>query len=296
MQIRIAKKAGFCFGVKRALQIAYKAARSHKNIFMLGDIVHNETVVKDMEKIGIKKIKTLAKVKNAVLLIRAHGAGCNTVKKARRMGYKIIDATCPMVKEIHRLAKNAQKLKQRLIVIGDKNHDEVKGIIGQVRNKAIVINGCNNIPFGKLKGIKKAAVVAQSTQDIAKVMEIVAIIKKIIPKIIFFNTICRPTREKQEEIRNMPARNEAMIIIGSKASANTKRLFEISKSLNNKSYWIQSKKELKPQWFKNIATVGIAAGASTPRKTIKEITKAINLSGLIKLKSCLKTRKGHKYA
>ncbi|PIP18850.1 MAG: 4-hydroxy-3-methylbut-2-enyl diphosphate reductase [Candidatus Omnitrophica bacterium CG08_land_8_20_14_0_20_41_16] len=275
MQINIAKSAGFCFGVKRALQIAHKAAVSGGNIFMLGDIVHNEAVVKAIERAGIKKIKSLSRRKNGILLIRAHGVSAKTITKAKSLGFGIIDATCPMVKEIHRIVRESKKQGYYIIVIGEATHDEVKGIVGQVNNRALVIDSSGNIPIDRIKKIKKAAVVVQSTQNIEQVVKIIGALKQHIPNVRFFNTVCKPTRTKQEEINSLSLQNEAMVIIGSRTSANTKRLFEISKSLNRKSYWISSKDELKPKWFRGVLTVGVTAGASTPEATIKEITATI---------------------
>ena len=275
MKINITKSAGFCFGVKRALNIASKTAQTYVNIEMLGDIVHNENVVREIEKTGIKKIKKLKKGKNKTLLIRAHGAPLNILKKAKASGYKIIDATCPMVKEIHKIARESEKKGYTIIVIGDEKHDEVRGITGQLNKKSIVIDKPINIPIKRIQSIKKAAVVVQSTQNIEKVLKIVGTLKKHIEDLMFFNTICRPTKIKQQEAKILPLKNEIMIIIGSKTSANTKRLYEISKSLNKKSYWIQSKQEIKPEWFKKIKCVGITSGASTPDKTTKEIIKFI---------------------
>ena len=275
MKINIAKFAGFCFGVRRALKIAFETVKPAINIEMLGDIVHNEDVVKEIEKAGIKKIKRLNKGGNKTLLIRAHGAPIKTFKSARSLGYKIVDATCPMVKEIHKIAKDAEKKGYKIIVIGDKKHDEVQGIIGQFKNKAIVIDALKNIPLKKIKVIKKAAIVVQSTQNIEKVLKIVDVLKRYIDKLKFFNTICKPTRTKQEEIKIMSLKNDIMIIIGSKTSANTKRLYEISKSLNRHSYWIQSIDQIKPRWFKDIGAVGITAGASTPDYTTGDIIKYI---------------------
>ncbi|MDD5505729.1 MAG: bifunctional 4-hydroxy-3-methylbut-2-enyl diphosphate reductase/30S ribosomal protein S1, partial [Candidatus Omnitrophica bacterium] len=129
MRINIAKSAGFCFGVKRALDIASKLTKAAGNVYMLGDIVHNEDVSKRIEKSGIKKISKLKKVKSGILLIRAHGASQDALRKASRLGYQIIDATCPMVKEIHKIAKDMYKKGYKIIVIGDKDHDEVQGIV-----------------------------------------------------------------------------------------------------------------------------------------------------------------------
>ncbi len=270
MKITLAKSAGFCFGVKRALDVLLKAAHSNPDIVMLGDIVHNEDVVRSLNKVGIKKITKLTRKDPKALLIRAHGAPLKTYKKAATYGYKIIDATCPMVKEIHKIARDAENDDYKIIVIGDKKHDEVKGIVGQLKNKALVIN-TNYLPIKELKKIKKAAVVAQSTQNIKKVLKLIERVEKYIPELKFFNTICNPTKQKQKEIRSMPLKNDVMLIIGSKASANTKRLYQISKALNKKSYWIKSKKDIKKEWLKGAKSVGITAGASTPKTTIRSV-------------------------
>ncbi len=166
--------------------------------------MHNEEVVRQIESSGIKKIGRLNKTGSGILLIRAHGSSLATLAKAARLGYKIIDATCPMVKEIHRIAKAMQSKGYQIIIIGDKQHDEVRGIAGQLKNKALVIDGINNIPLKKINRFKQAAVVAQSTQNLNQVLKIVGILKGYIPDLVFFNTICKPTRTKQEEMNNMP--------------------------------------------------------------------------------------------
>lgn len=273
MKINLAKSAGFCFGVKRALKIAFETAKGRKKIFMLGDIVHNEEVVKQVTAAGIRKINKISRGRGKTLLIRAHGTGQNTTKKALQAGYAIIDATCPMVKEIHKIAKEGEEKGRRVIIIGDKKHDEVRGIIGQLKHKAVIIDGKGVLPVKKIKKIEKARVLAQSTQNLDKVMEMVGTLRTYIGDLEFFNTICLPTRIKQQEIKNMPPKNDVMVIIGSKASSNTRRLYEISKSLNNRTYWVSSKKEIKPNWFKGAKSAGITAGASTPDKTTQDIVR-----------------------
>jgi 4-hydroxy-3-methylbut-2-en-1-yl diphosphate reductase len=275
MKINIAQSAGFCSGVRRALKIARELAASDTEVYMLGDIVHNEDVVKELEEAGIKKIERLKLRKNKALLIRAHGASKKTYQKAKSLGYRIVDATCPKVRQIHKKAQNAKKLGYKVIVIGDKNHEEVKGITGQLKSKALVINDIKQIRQKKLKNINRAAVVVQSTQNMEKVQPIVDKLKKIINEVKFFNTICAPTKIKQEEARHMAEANDVMVIIGSKTSANTKRLYQISKSINKNTHWITSKNELKKEWFKNKKSVGITAGASTPDRTTREVEKKI---------------------
>jgi len=152
----------------------------------------------------------------------------------------------------------------------------VQGIIGQLKKKAIAIDAVNPLPLNKLRKIKKAAVIVQSTQNYDRVTKIIGIMKKEIKQLKSFNTICNPTRLKQQEIKKLPKRNDIMIIIGSKHSANTKRLYQISKSLNKKSYWVQTYKGLKKEWFKKVKNVGIAAGSSTPDKTTRSVIDFIN--------------------
>ncbi|MGE4357113.1 MAG: 4-hydroxy-3-methylbut-2-enyl diphosphate reductase [Candidatus Omnitrophota bacterium] len=275
MKINLAKSAGFCFGVKRAIEIARKIALNNKRVFILGDIVHNEEISQEITSWGVKKIKNLTRGEGKILLIRAHGAGKEVFRKARKLGYKIVDATCPMVKEIHKIAKREEKKGRKIIIIGDENHDEVLGIVGQLEKKTLIIDPRRKIDREELKGIKKASVVVQSTQNMEEVEKIKGILEKHIKDLRFFNTICNPTRIKQKEIKTLPKMNDLVIIIGSKTSANTKRLYEIASRINRNTYWISNHTELKAEWFKGVNSVGITAGASTPERTIKKVIEGI---------------------
>jgi len=280
MKINLAKSAGFCFGVKRAISIALEKAKSGQPVFMLGDIVHNEEVVRQVGKAGIRKIRRLGCGRGRILLIRAHGCSNKTLRRAEECGYAVIDATCPMVKDIHKIAKDLEDTGRKVIVIGDKLHDEVQGIAGQLKHKAIVIDDLKNVPLKKIKAIRRAGVVVQSTQNLDKALKILDALRENIREVEFHNTICNPTRIKQGEIKNMPLKNDVMIIIGSKASANTRRLYEISRSLNKKSYWVSSGKEIKRSWLAKAKSVGITAGASTPESTIREVIQRIKAKNL----------------
>ena len=275
MKIHLAKSAGFCFGVRKAITQALDTAKTQKPVFILGDIVHNEEVVKQIQAVGIRKINRLSQGKSKTLLIRAHGCSRHTLQQAIKLGYKVIDATCPMVKEIHKIARKLENNGYQIIIIGDKQHDEVQGIIGQLKSKAMVIDRLQNMPLGKIKKIAKAGIVVQSTQNLDNVLAILELLRKYIPKISFHNTICNPTRIKQNEVKTMPLKNTVMIIIGSKTSANTKRIYEISKSLNPNSYWVNSAKEIKKIWLNNAKSAGITAGASTPESSIKDVIAKI---------------------
>lgn len=275
MKITLAKSAGFCFGVKRAIEIAFKTAKKGAKVYMLGDIVHNEDVVRQIQKAGICKIERLSQGKGKILLIRAHGECKKTFAQAKKLGFQIIDATCPMVREIHRIVKVMELAGYKIIIIGDKKHEEVRGISGQLENPAIIIDPAEKLPLKKLQGYKKACVVVQSTQNLEKAVKVVANLKKVFQQLKFFNTICRTTRLKQKEIKTLPKQNDLIIVIGSKTSANTRRLYEIAKSINPRSFWVQSKDELKKGWFRKAKTIGITAGASTPESTTQQVISQI---------------------
>jgi 4-hydroxy-3-methylbut-2-enyl diphosphate reductase len=276
VKVNLAKTGGFCFGVRRAIAIALATAKSGAKVEMLGDIVHNEDVVRQMNEAGIHTINRLGRGKNKTLLIRAHGASQEVFDKAVKRGYTIVDATCPKVRRIYKLAEVSKHEGCEVVIIGDKNHDEVRGIVGQLKGKALVIDSPKRMPLKRIKQISKACVVVQSTQNLDMTLDILARLKQHIKSLTFYNTICKPTRIKQQEIKTLPLRNDVMIIIGSRTSANTRRLFEIARSLNKRTHWIQSRAELKAGWFRGATSVGVMAGASTPDATTKDVIDRIH--------------------
>ena len=271
MEINLAKTAGLCFGVKRAIKMALETAEKDTPIEMLGDIVHNEEVIKQVSGKGIQKVSNISSGKEKILIIRAHGAEKKIFEDAEKLGYSIVDATCPMVTEIHNIVKKMKNSGYKIIIIGDENHAEVKGIAGQLSEKPLIISSKDSIPYQKTNSIKKAAIVIQSTQMIENAEEIHEALKPRIAELKFFNTICKTTKSKQAEIKTLPLENDVIIIIGSKTSANTNRLYQISKSLNENTYQVMSEKEMDPSWFKGARKVGVSAGASTPDEAIEKV-------------------------
>jgi 4-hydroxy-3-methylbut-2-en-1-yl diphosphate reductase len=271
MKIIVAKSAGFCFGVRRAIKIALDTAAQGHSVVMLGDIVHNDDVVKHVEAVGVKKVDTLVDGTGMTMLIRAHGAAKDVVLEAQRRGYRIVDATCPMVKEIHSLVEDFDKRGLRVIIIGDDDHEEVQGIRGQISTPVIIIDAAVNIPWEKLKGIERAGVVVQSTQKEENMQAIVDALRPHIRELEVCNTICKATTTRQQEIKTLPKECDVVLVIGSLSSANTKRLYQIARDLNPRSYWIQSKHDIDLLWFEGAASVGITAGASTPQETIDDV-------------------------
>ncbi len=271
MKVELAASAGFCVGVQRAIDMALEHAGKNEELFMLGDIVHNDSVVELFKKKGVKKIKKLGRGAGRNLLIRAHGAPLSVYAAARKAGYKIIDATCPMVKEIHEAARADEKKGRIVVLIGDEKHEEVLGIKGSLSKPPILIDPSKPLPVRKLKQLKKVSIIVQSTQNSEKVSAIVSKISAIVPDVAFHDTICVPTKNRQKEAKVLPLRNDAMVVVGSGSSANTKRLYEISANLNKRTYIINSTRDIDPGIFRGVRKVGVLAGASTPDSIIKQV-------------------------
>ena len=273
MKIIVAKDAGYCFGVRDAVDMAYDISKKEGNVYMLGDIVHNEKVVKDLNKSGAKVVKSLDSVpKGSSVLFRAHGTVNKLWNEAQNKKINIVDATCPLVHEIHKEVKKLSKDGRQIIVIGDHGHDEVVAIADQVKNSLIV----SSLEEAKeLKKFKKAGVVSQSTQTIENVQEIINVLMDKVFDLHFVNTICYPTKRNQEQIKELAKKAGIMIIIGSFTSANSKRLTMLSKKINPNTYQVTESKDLKKNWFKGHSIIGISAGASTPDYLIEEVKNKI---------------------
>ena len=269
MKITVAKDAGYCFGVRDAVNMAYDSAEEFGNVYMLGDIVHNEQVVEDLENVGTKVVESLDDVpKDSPILFRAHGTVNELWDEAKSKKMNIIDATCPLVHEIHHEVKKLAKDGRKIIIIGDHGHDEVVAIANQVEGSIIISSPSE---ANKLRKMKKVGVVSQSTQMIENVQEIINILMEKVFDLHFVNTICYPTKRNHEQIKLLAIENDVMIIIGSFTSANSKRLAELSSERNNNSYQVTCAAALKVEWFKNKNSVGISAGASTPDYLIEEV-------------------------
>jgi 4-hydroxy-3-methylbut-2-enyl diphosphate reductase len=277
MKILLAKDAGYCFGVRDAVNLAYDTAKDHGEVYMLGTIVHNEKVVEDLSKSGTKVVDELVEVpSDKPILFRAHGTAPNIWDKANQKKMNIIDATCPLVTEIHDEIKKLEAEGRRTIIIGDHGHDEVVGIAAQVKNPIILAN----VKEAKaLRKMKKAGVVSQSTQMIENVQEIINVLMQKVFDLRFVNTICFPTRRNHEQIKELAIQCEVMIVIGSFTSANSKRLTQLALERNKRSYQVTCADDIEAFWFENCETVGISAGASTPDDIIRDVVEKIKEIG-----------------
>ncbi len=291
MKITLSKYAGFCEGVERAYKIVEKIAKDpniEKPIAVLGSLVHNNDVVKKIESLGVLKIemedsleKTLEKIKGNIktLVITAHGMGPKIYELSKNKGFSLIDTTCPRVIKVQRLAKIFFDKMSQIIIIGERNHKEVKGINEWADGKAIFIENKNELKSVSLDNNKKIVVLSQTTQDQEFVEYASNFIKNRYSKVEIFDSICLATHHRQTEVIKLAKENDIMIIIGAPESANSNRLREISVRVNKRTYFIEKANQIKKEWFLSCDKVGISAGASTPDWIINEVTDHIKNIG-----------------
>ncbi len=274
MEVKLAKSAGFCFGVKRAIDTVYEQVETGKKIYTLGPIIHNEEVVKDLEEKGVQVLEMeqeLEKVKDGTIIIRSHGVPKHVYESIKRQKLEYVDATCPFVRKIHKIVEEESGKGNTILIIGNENHPEVAGIRGWSRSEAYVINTVEEAVKFDIPVEKKLCIVSQTTFNYNKFQELVEIISKKRYDIIVLNTICNATEERQQEARKIAKDVEAMIVIGGKHSSNTQKLFEICKKECENTYYIQTLVDLDFDRLKTVGSVGITAGASTPKNIIEEV-------------------------
>ncbi len=273
MKITIARDAGYCFGVRDAVNLAYETAEERGDVYMLGDIVHNERVVEDLAEAGTKVVESLDEIPDdRPVLFRAHGTAENVWGAAKGKDIDIVDATCPLVQEIHDEVEKLSTDGRQIIIIGDHGHDEVVGIMSHADNPIVV---ATPEEASALRKMKRAGVVSQSTQTIENVQAIINILMTKVFDLHFINTICFPTKRNQEQIKELAAESDVMIIIGSFTSANSKRLTELAVEINPSTYQVTCADEIEPGWFDEAEKVGVSAGASTPDYLIEEVHKKL---------------------
>ena len=280
MNVILAKSAGFCFGVKRAVDMVYKeAGRGDTPIYTYGPIIHNEEVVSDLEAKGVRVIEDVDELRDApkgTVIIRSHGVGPSVYREIQKLGFEIVDATCPFVLKIHRLVEQHSREGERIVIIGNASHPEVAGIREWSEDAQTTIIGSREEAENfTVKDGKKVCIVSQTTFNYNKFQELVEIIKEKGYDIIVLNTICNATEERQTEARAIAEQVDAMIVIGGRNSSNTQKLFEICKNECKNTYYIQTVKDLDLAEVRSVDNVGITAGASTPNNIIEEVQKNV---------------------
>ena len=280
-ELTIAKSAGFCFGVTRAVNMVYEAIeKENVPIYTYGPIIHNDEVVKDMEKNGVTVINYLDELSShekGVMIIRSHGISKAEYDKIKDCGFEVLNATCPFVSKIHRYVEDYSSKGYDIIIVGSPKHPEVCGIKGWADEKChvTIINSPEDAEKYTKNSTKKLCIVSQTTFNYNKFQDIVEIIAKKGYDITVLNTICNATEVRQTEARKVAQCSDVMIVIGDRHSSNTQKLFEICKNECKNTYYIQTSDEMDYTQIRSNNNVGITAGASTPNNIIEEVSKNV---------------------
>lgn len=286
MQVKKARELGFCFGVKKTLKLFDQLGEDAQGVHTLGTLVHNPQVVEDLKRRGVGVARDVGAVTNGTLTITAHGASPASIAEAERKGLRLIDTTCPLVTKVQKAAQEAQKDGYQVVVFGDAEHQEVRGIVGWTGESAVVsVDARELVPrlmaltrSGK-RVPKRLAVVSQTTQPANRFKRFVAELFLALPddfrEIQVHNTICEPTLDRQSAVIDLADEVDMMIVVGGHESANTRHLAELSREEGLETYHIEWPDELQPDWFAGHEAVGVTAGASTPDDVIDEVVRRI---------------------
>ena len=274
MDVIVAENSGFCFGVKRAVDSVYEQLEKGGKIYTYGPIIHNEQVVGELEKRGVQVIRSVEELKDigeGTIVIRSHGVTREIADILKKQGLDIVDATCPFVKKIHRIVEDESRSGKYIVVIGSRKHPEVEGIVSRVEGGYTVIENDEEAEAFSESSDREICIVSQTTFNRNKFKELVEIFQKKGYHVTVANTICNATEERQTEARRIASSVDAMIVIGGAGSSNTQKLYEICKRECDNTQYIQTLDDLVLTSIQSIKSVGITAGASTPKKIIQEV-------------------------
>ena len=281
MEVRLATHAGFCFGVKRAVETVYEQIETGKTIYTYGPIIHNEEVVKDLEKRGVTVLpdkEALLNLDEGTVIIRSHGVTKEIYEIIEEKGLECIDATCPFVKRIHNIVQKESAAGKHIVIVGNKEHPEVEGIMSWCSSCPTVLETEEEAKEINLPEGMEICIVSQTTFNYNKFQHIVAIFREKGYNDSVVNTICNATEERQTEAREIASQADAMIVIGGKHSSNTRKLYEICSGECANTYFIQTLDDLHLELPKAATLVGITAGASTPNKLIEEVQNYVRIN------------------
>ncbi len=279
--IKLAKFAGFCYGVKRAVETAIKLKKENpdKNVYILGELIHNTDVINELENLGIKTIYEIPAQGDGICIIRSHGEAPEIFEKIKNAGFELVDLTCPDVKKVQQRAVELARNDYFVVIVGKPNHPEViaiKANADSYSSNVVVATTIEELaPYeAQIKSHKKVGVVVQTTQMVSSLNLIVNYLNTIAKEVLIYNTICQSTAMRQKEAKELAKESDLMIVVGSKKSANTTHLAEILKDCT-KTIHIENDKELNKELLKGVETVGITAGASTPQSIIDKVIERI---------------------
>ncbi|MGD0566138.1 MAG: 4-hydroxy-3-methylbut-2-enyl diphosphate reductase [Candidatus Goldiibacteriota bacterium] len=285
MKVYVAEGSGFCFGVKRAMDMAFKYARSNRGrkVYSLREIIHNPQEVKRLEAAGARHVEEISGIaRGAAAIISTHGVTKSEEEELKEKCAAVLDTTCPYVKKIHNIVKKLAEEKYQVIIAGDADHPEVKSILGYAGRDAVVVAKAPDVAAVKFK--EKVGVVSQTTQNIDVYLELIGALQKKAfvnryTEVRSFNTICDSTKNRQAATLELAKKADILIIVGGRNSANTKRLYELGKTVLPDVYHVESALEIRKEWFRGKKAAGVSAGASTPEKAIAAAVKRIKMIG-----------------
>ncbi len=277
MEIIIAKNAGLCYGVKRALTLARKVRQSSEGrVLTFGDLIHNPQVIEDLRKQGVESVDDLDRVKSGTVIIRSHGVSPDVYERMKSKKAEVVDATCPIVRKIQKLVARLARGRAEIVIVGNRRHPEIQGLLGYSQGKAVVVEDESQVEA--LPYRRRRAVLAQSTQDLYLFERVAARLLEKTGTLTAYNTICSSTRTRQRSTSELASRVDTLFIVGGKNSSNSNKLYEISRRVLPNTHFIESAAQIRPAMLARARRVGISGGASTPPEAIQQAVDKVRRS------------------
>ncbi|HEU4754541.1 MAG TPA: 4-hydroxy-3-methylbut-2-enyl diphosphate reductase [Armatimonadota bacterium] len=279
MKVHLAKEVGFCFGVKRAINMTRQALAEENEVSILGDVVHNRTVTSELETLGLKKVEDLDDVRGGTMVIRAHGMPQTRIQEAHARGLNIVDATCPIVTQAQEAAIELERRGCTVFIVGDRNHAEIKGVAGNLTKEPIIIDSVEELREVKetvdKQRLRRVGVIFQTTHSFELCSTIINELIQMAKEVQVINTICRPVRNRQMDAVQLAQHVDIMVVVGSRSSANTIELKHLCQKYNPRTIHVENADELDMSQFEGAEEVGLASGLSTPPETVEQVKRRL---------------------
>lgn len=273
MEVLVARYAGVCYGVQRALKLASEAAERDVPVHSLGPLIHNPQAVEALKDLGVDVADAPSDAGSGMLVIRSHGVGPSIIADARSRGLEVVDATCPHVTKAHEAAEKLRADGYAVVIVGEADHPEVEGIMAHAGGEAIVVESAAELPH-RLPS-RRVGVVVQTTQSESRLTEVVAALLPRVHELEVHNTICSATAKRQQSAAELAAEVDVVVVVGGHNSGNTTRLAEICREVNPRTFHVETSADLEEEWFDGSSKVGVTAGASTPSEQMDGVIQAI---------------------
>jgi len=273
MRVEVARYAGICYGVERALNLAAEAAEGSSSVHTLGPLIHNPQAVAALRERGVEVANTLDDAPEGTLVIRSHGVDPAIIAAARDKGLDVVDATCPHVSKAHEAAEELKRGGYSVVIVGEAEHPEVEGIMAHAGGEALVVSSAGDLP--ERMPSRRVGVLVQTTQSLSRLSEVVNALIPRASELRVFNTICSATSKRQQSAEELASTVDVMVVVGGHNSGNTTRLAEICSAVNARVFHVETAEDLDPAWFEGATSVGVTAGASTPDEQMQGVIRAI---------------------